>query len=181
MTPNVMRLLKACFVEQIPDEVCDEFHLKKDTEHMILITKDGGMPISKIKPLSDSQVLSVLSQILLSLYIGKRELQFSHNDLNPGNLLISETKKKSISYKKDGKSIKIKSHGRFLTLIDLQKSTFDEKEDKGLDCWKLNSRVRDQFLPLVKEDTKKILAKVAEEIEKTTILDWKLPGMLPIQ
>lgn len=58
--------------------------------HMISIFEEGVV-LSKIEELTIDEYRSCLYQILYSIGVAQKELEFMHRDIHPGNILISRT------------------------------------------------------------------------------------------
>lgn len=63
-------------------------------------------------------VFSFNLQVALSLAVAESEFQFEHRDLHWGNVLVSPTAEKFITYYLNGKSIEVPTHGVKATIID---------------------------------------------------------------
>ena len=57
-------------------------------------------------------------QLIASLAVAESALEFEHRDLHCNNVLILETKEKSLNYKINGKSFKVELNGFKLNIID---------------------------------------------------------------
>lgn len=57
-------------------------------------------------------------QVALSLAVAESEFQFEHRDLHWGNILVTPIADKFLTYKLNGKTIEIATHGIKATIID---------------------------------------------------------------
>lgn len=57
-------------------------------------------------------------QVAITLSIAEKRFEFEHRDLHWGNILLSPTDDKTVSFKLDGQTITIPTHGVKATIID---------------------------------------------------------------
>lgn len=65
-----------------------------------------------------SEARSVLQQVIMSLAVAERQLQFEHRDLHWGNILIKRTRQEYLEYLIDGRQFHVRTNGVQVTIID---------------------------------------------------------------
>lgn len=63
---------------------------KKNQLYLLLIMSNGGTPLEKFEMDNIGQFCSIIQQLLFSLAIAEKEMQFEHRDLHLGNVLIKK-------------------------------------------------------------------------------------------
>lgn len=65
-----------------------------------------------------SEARSIIRQVAVSLAVAETELRFEHRDLHWGNVLVSQTKAKSLEYRIGGRTVSVETNGVKVAIID---------------------------------------------------------------
>ncbi|XP_034943831.1 uncharacterized protein [Chelonus insularis] len=79
---------------------------------------DGGQDMEAFLFNNANEAYITFLQTALTLAVGERSLEFEHRDMHWGNILISRTKEKEVSYKLDNEEITLACNGIKVAIID---------------------------------------------------------------
>ena len=74
--------------------------------------------------LNDTQIISALFQIIMTLIAYQKAYYFTHNDLHTNNIVFISTKKEFIYYEYNGKKYKVPTYGKIFKIIDFGRSIY---------------------------------------------------------
>ncbi|XP_066249106.1 serine/threonine-protein kinase haspin homolog [Euwallacea similis] len=144
-----------CVQGRYPEELLELWNLYKESRgsindspeiftdnqlYLILETSYGGCDMESFIFDNAAQAFSLFLQVAFALAVAEEELQFEHRDLHWGNILLSRIPTdEKITFKLEGKEIKIGSYGIKATIIDFTMSRItahdvDISTDLGKDC-----------------------------------------------
>ncbi|GFR82731.1 serine/threonine-protein kinase haspin-like [Elysia marginata] len=78
----------------------------------------GGCALESFKFQSQSEVYSVLRQVVFALAVAEQELQFEHRDLHIGNVLVKKCVEETITFYVDDLIYEFRTEGVIATIID---------------------------------------------------------------
>lgn len=124
---------------------------KDEQLYVILETNYAGCDLESFIFEDASQALSMIIQVACAIAVAEEELQFEHRDLHWGNILLSRVAShEKVTFKLDGREIKIESCGIKASIIDFTMSriadgTINIYTDLGKDCDLFNGSGDYQF------------------------------------
>jgi hypothetical protein len=74
--------------------------------------------------MNDTQIISALFQIIMTLIAYQKAYYFTHNDLHTNNIVFIPTNNKYIKYEYLGKIYKVPTYGRIFKIIDFGRSIY---------------------------------------------------------
>eukprot|EP01117_Protostelium_nocturnum_P009995 TRINITY_DN3563_c0_g1_i1.p1 TRINITY_DN3563_c0_g1~~TRINITY_DN3563_c0_g1_i1.p1 ORF type:complete len:399 (-),score=89.31 TRINITY_DN3563_c0_g1_i1:22-1218(-) len=95
---------------------------RDDSQSMFYVMTAGNKPLSCYKSLSAEEFRNVLFQVLFSLFIAKKNLDFQHNDLHGGNILLKEAEDEEVVQHSDGNGSVWFTKGKKALIIDFGSS-----------------------------------------------------------
>ncbi|KRZ18314.1 Serine/threonine-protein kinase haspin, partial [Trichinella zimbabwensis] len=102
-----------------PGTLNDRPDIFEDDQLFILfVFQQGGVDLENYKLMNINQAQSIIDQIILTLGILEKELEFEHRDLHIGNILISPWSHETIDYVIDDKPVSLQSAGIIVHIID---------------------------------------------------------------
>ncbi|OUC49874.1 hypothetical protein D917_04985, partial [Trichinella nativa] len=134
MTPNLLKLLKLFLVQgSYPDILFEAWNrysispgtlndrpdiFEDDQLFILFVFQQGGVDLENYDLMNINQAQSIIDQIILTLGIFEKELEFEHRDLHIGNILISPWAHETIDYVIDNKPVSLQSAGIIVHIID---------------------------------------------------------------
>ncbi|KAL1285507.1 Serine/threonine-protein kinase haspin [Trichinella pseudospiralis] len=134
MTPNLLKLLKLFLVQgSYPDILFEAWNrysispgtlndrpdiFEDDQLFILFVFQQGGVDLENYNLMNFNQSQSIIDQIILTLGILEKELEFEHRDLHIGNILISPWAHETIDYVIDDKPVSLQSAGIIVHIID---------------------------------------------------------------
>ncbi|XP_053222611.1 serine/threonine-protein kinase haspin [Podarcis raffonei] len=136
-----------CVQGSYPDHLLaawDEYHRLRVSENdrpdffgdrqlfVVLEFEYGGMDLEYMQNRQLNSVLaskSILHQVTASLAVAEEALHFEHRDLHWGNVLVKKTTLKKVSFRLNGETRTLPTHGILVNIIDY---TFSRLERDGL-------------------------------------------------
>ncbi|CAI5444577.1 unnamed protein product [Caenorhabditis angaria] len=87
--------------------------------YITFVTANGGNDLESFVVSSENEIRSILCQLLLSLVVAEKELEFEHRDMHLGNVLIAKVEKADkLSYKFNDNLMTVNSFGVKANIID---------------------------------------------------------------
>ncbi|XP_063902656.1 uncharacterized protein LOC135122415 isoform X3 [Zophobas morio] len=143
--PNFVQLLRAVSSYQVccgpyPALLCqawEEWESNNGSENPnpIFFTEENvfvvlamcykGPDLEKYKFNNPLEALSLVLQVVCSLVVAERALNFEHRDLHWGNVLISKTQKETLQYFVNNEVLIVATHGIEATIIDFTLSRLE--------------------------------------------------------
>ena len=77
------------------------------------------------EPENIEQIITIINQIICATYLAFQKLNFSHNDLHLGNILVKPTTKHIISYNLNEGNKNINTYGIEIVIFDFDRSKFN--------------------------------------------------------
>ncbi|KAL7072448.1 hypothetical protein ACQ4LE_007710 [Meloidogyne hapla] len=107
--------------------------------YVLLIMENGGTDLEAFLTgeVQESQRFSIFYQVAISLAIAEERCEFEHRDLHYGNILISKCtsrdkkEEKEISFLYNDETIKIRSHGAHVSIIDFTNSRMTDNSGES--------------------------------------------------
>ena len=96
--------------------------------YIVLHLANGGTDLESYQFTTAVESLSVFAQLSLALSAAEEAFQFEHRDLHWGNVLVSNTSERRVSYKIKGKEYSLSPNGVFASIIDFSLSRMTDNE-----------------------------------------------------
>lgn len=113
----------------LPEHFCK---LDGDINYFLFMPYYKLGSLVEFEPESIDQIISIINQVICANYLAFEKLNFIHNDLHLGNILIKPTTKKHITYNFNEVSKNISTNGIEIVIFDFDRSTFNKSNTFGM-------------------------------------------------
>ncbi|CAI2351639.1 unnamed protein product [Caenorhabditis sp. 36 PRJEB53466] len=110
-----------CMNDRPEDFVIDQ------QKFILYVTANGGKDLEDFVLESEEELRSILVQLLISMQVAEKVLEFEHRDLHLGNVLIDRSGVEQLQYKINGHKVDVSAHKVKVNIIDFTLSRISKE------------------------------------------------------